>query len=144
MTDILHRVVIETSPEKLYMALTEQRGLNAWWTKAETTAKVGTLASFVFGSNGEHRVDMKIIELAPNERVIWECVAGPWADTKEFSFDIKSHERGSVVQFANRGWAEPSEFFMHCNCKWGFFLGISLKNYLETGKGRPHPEDPNF
>ena len=45
MTDILHRVVIETSPEKLYQALTEQSGLSAWWTKAETSAKVGELGA---------------------------------------------------------------------------------------------------
>ena len=144
MTDILHRVIVETSPEKLYQALTEQRGLSAWWTKAKTTAKAGALASFRFGPNGDHKVDMKITELVPNERVVWKCVAGPWVDTKEFSFEIKPHERGSVVQFANRGWAEPSEFFMHCNCKWGFFLGVSLKNYLESGTGKPHPDDPNF
>ena len=68
MTDILHRVIIETSPDKLYKALTEQRGLSAWWTKVETTAKVGALASFGFGPNGDHKVDMKITELVPNER----------------------------------------------------------------------------
>lgn len=142
MTDILHRVVIETSPEKLYNALTEQSGLSAWWTKAETTAKVGTVAGFQFGPKGS--TDMKITELVPNQKVVWKCVAGPWVDTKDFSFDITAHERGAVVQFANRGWADPSEFFMHCNGKWGFFLAVSLKNYLETGKGQPHPEEPNF
>ena len=76
MTDILHRVIIETSPEKLYKALTEQRGLSAWWTKAETTAKVGALASFGFGPNGDHKVDMKITELVPNERVAWSSPSG--------------------------------------------------------------------
>ena len=145
MAEILHRVEIETSPEKLYNALTEQSGLSAWWTKAETTAKVGTIASFLFGPEGnQHQCDMKITELTPNKKVVWKCISGPWVETKEFSFEIKAHERGSVVLFAHRGWTEPSEFFMHCNCKWGFFLGVSLKNYLETGKGNPHPGDPNI
>ena len=144
MTEILHRVEIEASPEKLYQALTEQTGLSAWWTKTETTAKEGSIASFLFGPNGEHRCDMKITKLVPNKRVEWQCTAGPWVNTSGFSFEIKPIERGAVVLFANRGWAEPSEFFMHCNCKWGFFLGVSLKNYLETGTGKPHPEDPNF
>jgi uncharacterized protein YndB with AHSA1/START domain len=35
MTDILHRITIEASPEALYRALTEQNGLSAWWTKTE-------------------------------------------------------------------------------------------------------------
>jgi len=144
MTAILHRVVIESAPEKLYTALTEQTGLSAWWTKTKVTGDVGSITSFLFGPGGEHKCDMKIIKLVPNERVEWKCTSGPWVDTEGFSFDIKPHERGAVVLFANRGWAEPSEFFMHCNCKWAFFLGVSLKNYLETGNGKPHPEDPNF
>jgi len=144
MTDILHRIIIETSPAELYNALTEQSGLSAWWTKTETTPEVGALASFLFGPNGDHRVDMKIEALVSNQKVVWKCVSGPWVDTKEFSFEIQPHERGSVMQFAHRGWEDPSEFFMHCNSKWGFFLGVSLKNYLETGKGKPHPEDPGF
>ena len=44
MSDILHRIIIETSPDKLYKALTEQNGLSAWWTKNETTSTVGKIA----------------------------------------------------------------------------------------------------
>ena len=143
MTDILHRITIETSPEKLYRALTEETGLSAWWTKTETTPSPGASASFQFGPD-DHTVEMKIIELIPDEKVVWKCVAGPWVDTGEFSFEIQPDERGSVVKFAHRGWPEADEFFMHCNSKWGFFLGVSLKSYLETGKGRPHPEEPNI
>jgi len=144
MTDILHRLVIESSPAQLYQALSAQDGLSAWWTQAETNAEVGGLARFRFGPNGDHQVDMKIVELVPNESVAWQCVDGPWTNTTDFRFEIKPHERGSVLQFANRGWEQADEFFMHCNCKWGFFLGVSLKSYLETGSGRPHPLEPSI
>jgi len=61
-----------------------------------------------------------------------------------FTFDIEPTDGGSVLRFKNGGRAEASDFYAHCNCKWGFFLGVSLKNYLETGKGSPAPEDPDF
>lgn len=144
MTDILHRIIIEASPEKVYNALTEQDGLSAWWTKARTEGEVGSTASFFFGPNGEHQVDMEITGLAKNESVAWKCIDGPWANTDEFKFHIQPDERGSALQFSNSGWAEADEFFMHCNSKWGFFLAVSLKNLLETGKGQPHPNDPNI
>lgn len=144
MTDILHRVIIEASPEKIYSALTEQDQLSAWWTKAKTESKVGSVASFFFGPNGGHKVEMEITDLVPNERVCWKCVNGPWVDTKAFQFNIKVDERGSALQFSNLGWAESDEFFMHCNSKWGFFLTVSLKNLLERGVGQPHPNDPNI
>ena len=144
MTDILHRIVIEASPEKVYRALTDQDQLSAWWTKAETDAKAGSVANFYFGPNGEHKAAMEITELVPNERVSWKCVDGPWVGTEAFHFDIQADERGSALQFSNTGWAEPDGFFMHCNSKWGFFLTVSLKNLLETGVGQPHPNEPNI
>ena len=144
MTDILHRVIIEASPEKVYSALTEQAQLSAWWTKAVTEKKIGSVASFLFGPNGEHKIEMEITDLVSNERVCWKCVAGPWVDTGAFQFNIQADERGSALQFSNLGWAEANEFFMHCNSKWGFFLTVSLKNLLEQGNGQPHPHDPNI
>lgn len=61
-----------------------------------------------------------------------------------FSFNIEPTDGGSVLRFKNSGWAEASDFYAHCNCKWSFFLWVSLKNYLEQGKGSPAPEDPEF
>ena len=143
MTDILHRIEIATSPQQLYSALTSQEGLSNWWTKAELNQAKEQL-TFLFGPEGEHQVKMQITALIPDKSVSWKCIAGPWADTEEFSFVIEPGDLGSVLLFANKGWKETSEFFMHCNSKWGFFLGTSLKQYLETGTGKPHPQDPNI
>jgi len=144
MTNILHRVVIETSPETLYKALTEQEQLSAWWTKTNTSGKLGSVAEFFFGPNDDHKVAMKITELALNKRVRWTCVEGAWVETGAFQFEIQADERGSVLLFSHSGWNEANEFFMHCNSKWGFFLVVSLKALLETGTGQPHPNDPRI
>lgn len=144
MTDILHRIIIEASPEKVYNALTEEKGLSAWWTNAKTEGKVGSQASFFFGPNGEHQVVMEITDLVKNELISWKCIDGPWVNTDAFQFHIQPDERGSALQFSNSGWADADAFYMHCNSKWGFFLTVSLKNLLETGKGQPHPNDPNI
>jgi hypothetical protein len=31
----------------------------------------------------------------------------------------------------------------HCSARWAYFL-LSLKSYLETGRGTPFPEDLRF
>ena len=49
MPDILHRIGIKVSPEKVYAALTEQEGLAGWWTK-ETKATPKIALSYSFGS----------------------------------------------------------------------------------------------
>ena len=144
MVDILHRIIVETSQSELYQALTERQGLGAWWTKNKAASDVGGIIHFEFGPNGEHKVDMQIIELIPAKKVVWKCVTGPWQGIGEFTFDIQPDERGAVLRFAHKGWREADDFYMHCNCKWGFFLGVSLKGYLESGQGKPHPFDPDF
>ncbi len=144
MSEILHRVIIEASPEKVYAALTNQDQLSAWWTKAITEEKEGSTATFFFGPAGDHQVKMEITDLVPNKRVCWKCVDGPWVNTESFQFNIQTDERGSVLQFSNTGWSESDAFFMHCNSKWGFFLSVSLKNLLEKGVGQPHPNEPNI
>lgn len=144
MHAIQHRIEIEANPQQLYTALTGQSGLSQWWTKAETSSKVGETAKFYFGPDGEHQVCMQIIELVPNKKIVWQCESGPWAGIGEFTFDIASIERGSVLRFSHSGWQQADDFFMHCNSKWGFFFTVSLKNYLETGTGSPHPNDPSI
>jgi len=84
---------------------------------------------------------MKVLESTQNYRVRWQCIGGPkeWIET-EISFDLAKGERETVVRFVHCGWREPGELMAHCNSKWGYFL-LSLKSWVEDGRGTPHPED---
>ena len=42
--------------------------------------------------------------------------------------------------FKHQGWKEQSESMHHCSPKWAVFL-MSLKSFVETGKGAPYPND---
>lgn len=141
MHSILHKIVIESSPEKLFQALNTETGLSNWWTKAE---KEGEEATFFFGPNGEHQVVMKVVSSTPEQEVKWQCIAGPWVEKGEFVFTIAEDDRGVSLDFVHQGWPETDDFYKHCNSKWGFFLASSLKQYLETGTGLPHPNDPSI
>jgi uncharacterized protein YndB with AHSA1/START domain len=73
--DILHRVGIKSSVDEAYKALVTREGLAAWWTNnTEGDSKVGGVLQFRFGAGG---FDMKILELQPARRVLWEVVDGP-------------------------------------------------------------------
>jgi uncharacterized protein YndB with AHSA1/START domain len=75
VTDILHRVGINASPEKLYEALSSQKGLAGWWTRnAKATPEVGTVNEFRFGDRGFSH--MNVAELVPGTRVRWKCGDG--------------------------------------------------------------------
>jgi uncharacterized protein YndB with AHSA1/START domain len=142
--DILHRVGIKASSEQVYRALATRDGLAAWWTRnTQGDSKVGGVMEFRFSAEGREigGFDMKVLELSPAERVLWQVVDGPaeWIGTR-VSFELKQEDGYSIVLFRHLGWKEPVEFMHHCSTKWATFL-MSLKALVETGTGAPSPDD---
>jgi uncharacterized protein YndB with AHSA1/START domain len=140
MFDILHRVGIEAQPRDVYSALTTRDRLAGWWTgEVEGRSEIGSAIHFGFGDRGFF--DMKVLELEPDKRVVWQVVDGPneWIGT-EVRWDLSPVGAGTTIRFKHQGWREPMDFMHHCSTKWATFL-MSLKSLLETGKGAPFPND---
>jgi len=140
MPDILHRVGIKASPAETYRALTTREGLAGWWTSDTAgNCDAGGVIQFRFGARGGF--DMKVLELEPARRVLWQVVSGPqeWIGTK-VSFELKQEDRFTILLFKHQGWKEPVEFMHHCSTKWALFL-MSMKSLSETGTGAPYPND---
>lgn len=141
MADILHRIAAVNVPiEKFYQAITSIEGLSAWWT-VQTTGNGGEESGkleFRFTGGG---FDMAVRSLTINEVVEWEVTGGEpeWIGT-QIRWQLKQAENATVLLFRHSGWKEQSEFMHHCSTKWATFL-MSLKAYLETGKGAPNPHD---
>ena len=138
MLDILHRVGTKATPDAVYSALTTIDGLAAWWTTDTTGDEDGVLV-FRFSDIGGF--DMKVLEREPNKRVVWEVTDGPeeWIGTT-VTFDIVQQDDWTIVLFMHAGWREQVEFMSHCSTKWATFL-MSMKSFVETGSGQPHPHD---
>lgn len=145
MAEIIHRVGIRANEDKVFKALATIDGLAGWWT-ADTTgrAEPGKTIDFQFqDAKGQHigGFRMAVLKQEPRKQVQWQVKEGPddWLGT-EISFDLKREDDYTIVMFAHRKWAEPSESMAHCSLKWGTFL-LSLKDFVETGKGHPAPHD---
>lgn len=140
MADILHKIEIKASRDKVYEALSTQAGLASWWTKdTKAEPKVGAIIEFTF--NKKFTQKMRVDDLKPNARVAWTCVEGAqeWDQTK-ITFDLSEENGETVVRFGHRGWKEASDFLAHCSYRWAYFLR-SLKLAMQEGKGTPHPDD---
>ncbi|WP_020388427.1 SRPBCC family protein [Kribbella catacumbae] len=140
MVDILHRVGVKASVDEVYTALTTIDGLAGWWTTNTVGegSEVGGVVQFTFGPGG---FDMKVLELVPGKRVLWEVVEGPeeWVGT-QVEWELGQVDEWAIILFKHEGWKEPVEFMNHCSTKWAIFL-MSLKSMIETGKGSPDPDD---
>lgn len=78
---------------------------------------------------------------APERELRWRFTDGPpeWIGT-EATFELTEDGDMTILVFGHRNWAEPVEFMAHCSMKWAVFL-MSLRELVETGRGRPAPED---
>lgn len=140
MVDILHRVGVVAPVDDVYRAIATPEGIAGWWTTETTgTSEVGGALAFRFGELGGF--DMEVLELNPSSRVRWRVTDGPeeWIGT-EVDFGLDQREEYTIVNFKHAGWREPVEFMNHCSTKWAIYL-MSLKDLVETGKGRPTPDD---
>ncbi len=144
--DIVHRIGATASPKAVYAALTTVDGLSGWWThdtKADgDAAAIGGLIRFRFaGAPEPGGFDMRVLEATPGERVRWEVVEGPdeWLGT-HIGFELAQEDGYTIVMFRHSGWRDLVPFMYHCSTKWATFL-LSLQQFVETGSGRPAPED---
>jgi hypothetical protein len=118
MAEIRHRVGIDGSAAEIYRLLTTDAGLSKWWTTDTSGAgDKGSIIYFRFGNDGPR---FEVIELVPDKRV--RC------------------DRQTYVNFSHYNWQQADDFLAHCSTKWGVFM-MSLKSCIETGKGRPFPDD---
>jgi uncharacterized protein YndB with AHSA1/START domain len=145
MVDIIHRVGIRAPISKVYSALSTIDGLAGWWTR-ETTgiSKIGKMIEFRFRNptgNVIGEMGMEVVALDPNKRVEWKCKSGPeeWIGT-DLVFNLTQNGEYTIVLFGHKNWREAVEFTAHCSTKWATFL-MSLKDLVETGKGKPAPDD---
>lgn len=144
MVDIIHRIGIRAPAADVYQAIASVDGVAGWWTK-ETTgeADVGGTINVCFRDNGveKGRMGLEVRSLSPAEGVQWRVTAGPpeWIGT-DVTFNLAQEDEYTVLLFGHRNWREAVEFTAHCSMKWATFL-LSLRDLVETGAGRPSPDD---
>ena len=145
MVDIIHRIGIKAPATKVYKAISTIEGLANWWTdEVEGDEKTGGKIKFTFRSETgdiKGQMSMQVQELNPQKNVRWRCTDGPdeWIGT-EVTFDLSQQDDQIIIIFGHRNWREAVEFTAHCSMKWAVFL-LSLREYVETGKGKPSPRD---
>jgi len=102
--DIIHGLDIETTAEKLFEALSTDKGIANWWTKAKTQAKVGGINEFSLGPGA---VTFRVEKLEPGKAVAWsaEQVPPDWNGTQVPALP----RNGSLQQASARMRARSAE-----------------------------------
>lgn len=142
MPDIMHSLKIHASPDQVYEAIATADGIKNWWTRdAILDSKVGGLGEFGFFAR-RFIARVRIEELKPPQRIVWKVIDEAW-DGDTIVFEVQPEAAGAQLSFLQCGFKEADQRYAIATTRWGLYL-LSLKNYLETGKGSPNPDDADI
>lgn len=118
------KVHFNAEPQKVYEAITQQKGLEGWWTSdCAVKSHEGSQNIFRFG---ETYTVMNIEKLVPPTQVRWKCVDhrhlddsltknNEWVNTT-IIFELKGNKaEGTELSFTHEGLNESLECFEICN-----------------------------
>ncbi|HYF67746.1 MAG TPA: SRPBCC domain-containing protein [Ohtaekwangia sp.] len=127
---------VEQSPEQVFNAVLNVR---EWWQGFYNEAITGDTSTLngVFSfraGDGAHFTRQKLIELIPNEKVVWQVTdseltfikdTNEWQGT-EIVFEIAKHHDKTQVRFIHRGLTPEVECFDACSSAWSMYIEKQL------------------
>ena len=139
--EIWHEIHINAAQREVYEAVADASKIAKWWT-TDTRGKSAVGKKLEFWFNGNLAAEMVVDNLKPNELVQWHVTdrsTSDWINT-ELEFKLFPKKEQTFLHLRHSKWREDARMFPECSMHWAIFL-LSLKEFVETGRGRPHPYD---
>lgn len=135
--------MVDQIPEEAFNAINNVRG---WWSEEieGNTHKLNDV--FDYHYEDVHRCRIKLIEVVPNQMVVWQVLENyfsftqdktEWTGTK-MVFEITPKDGKTQVRFTHQGLVPAYECFNICSDAWGNYINGSLRNLIAKGKGEPN------
>ncbi|GAB3808960.1 hypothetical protein GCM10028798_35940 [Humibacter antri] len=141
-TDFTTTITVNATPQQAYDAINHVSG---WWGRITgSTTSVGD--EFVYVVPGLHYSGFRVTELEPARRIAW-LVTGSYLDfvddQQEWNgstvrFDIRDAGGSTEIVFTHEGLRPEGECYGACSNAWSMYVRLSLKEFIETGEGRPN------
>jgi hypothetical protein len=138
--------LVEQTPKEVFNAINHVRG---WWSE-EIEGNTDQLnEEFTYHYQDVHYCKMKLIEVIPDQKVVWLVMdnhfsftqdKSEWKDTK-ISFEIAEKDGKTQLVFTHLGLVPDYECYEVCFDAWSNYINNSLRSLITTGKGQPNPKE---
>ncbi|MBN9393007.1 MAG: SRPBCC domain-containing protein [Chloroflexi bacterium] len=139
MPDILIEATIAVAPDKVFEAISTQKGLASWWTTHITAQpKVGSTVRASF-RNDERAHVFEVTALEPTSHIAWRSTQSflpDWPGTR-LTWDLMVVDEGTKLLFSQRGYATENGSLPLATFSWVTVI-TRMKEYLERGQTTPH------
>ncbi|HEX8040051.1 MAG TPA: SRPBCC domain-containing protein [Chryseosolibacter sp.] len=139
-------IFVNQSPAAAFGAIKNFRG---WWSEEIEGHTAVPDETFFYHYKDIHLCKMQLVEVVPEKRLVYRVVENEFSFVEDKTewvgthlvFDISKEGGKTRVTFTHDGLVPDYECYQVCNDAWSTYIGSSLKNYIETGKGSPNPKD---
>ncbi|CAN5411386.1 hypothetical protein BH10BAC2_BH10BAC2_42110 [soil metagenome] len=145
-SDFTTTIIVDNSATEVFNAINNVRG---WWSEEieGNTSKLNEQWNYHY--QDVHRCTIKIIELIPNRKVVWEVINNHFSFIKDKNewqgnkiiFDISEKENKTQLEFTQEGLVSEYECYDICQNAWNTYIQKSLYSLITTGKGQPNGKD---
>lgn len=137
---------VDETPNAVFNAINNVRG---WWSENIDGGTAQLNDEFTYQFKDIHKCTMKLIEVIPDEKVVWLVLDNffnftkdktEWTGTK-IEFNISQKENKTQVYFVHKGLVPAYECYDICFDSWNGYIKKSLVSLITMGKGTPNPRE---
>jgi uncharacterized protein YndB with AHSA1/START domain len=139
--EFVYTTYIETTPEKLWHALTDGEFHERYWFGHRSTSDWKVGSTYRFDKQGKPSVEGKVLESDPPRRLAftWDaCSTDARRErTSRVTFDLEPRGRIVKLTVTHDNLDEGGKTLRDISGGWPMVMA-SLKSFLETGRELPH------
>lgn len=142
-------LLVDQTPEEVYNAINNVSG---WWSEEIEGGTTKLNDEFTYHFKDVHNCKMRLIEVIPDKKVVWQVMDNHFDFTKDKSewinnkivFEITKKDNKTQLQFTQLGLVPEYECYDICRDAWTHYIQDSLRGLITTGKGQPNPKEGGF
>jgi hypothetical protein len=135
-------IQVDKSPKVAFNCINR---VSEWWTENLEGSSSNLHDEFTVTFGEVHVSTQKIVELIPDQKVVWLVTysnlnfikdKSEWTGTK-ISFEVSEADGKTHVRFTHRGLVPEVECYDACSNAWGPYIQQSLFNLINKEQGMP-------
>jgi hypothetical protein len=144
--DFTTTILVDKAPEEAFSTI---KNISGWWSENIEGSTDKLDDEFIYHYKDIHYCKLKLIELAPNQKVVWLVLdnyfkftedKNEWKGTK-LLFNISQNDGQTEIRFTHEGLVPQYECYEICREAWTNYIQGSLYSLIITGKGQPNTKE---
>ncbi len=136
-------ITVRKDAKTAFNAIKNFRG---WWSEEIEGSTDELDKSFLYHYREVHLCKLKLIEAIEGKKLVYLITDNEFNFTKnktewinsKLNFDLSTEGDETKILFTHEGLTPDCECYEVCNEAWTSYIQGSLKNFIETGKGKPN------